>query len=273
MTKTTTRKQRIIAALTPRRVKRAQARWRRRRQKVAKTRAKLSGIWHGDTVVNGRRRARGKAKAPAQRKPAAAGRPPRPSGRRRPKAAPEKPRQQCDGTCTNSDMDPDEARAKGLCGTCCGRKELVTNWRGKHHHMRCSDCDASGLANVATLRAKRKEDKDRDGQPTRAEAAGKTYGWFGLSGLFTTLFMTYGWAWAGLSGAGSAAIGGAAYRHERRHGTSEHADRSDRKATKRAARDAGCSAACMWSLKPADTCRCPCGGTTHGTAHRRRAAA
>ena len=270
---TTTRKQRIIRALTPKRVKRAQARWRRRKKKIANARAKFRGVWRGDVVVNGRRPSRGKAKTSAQRRPSTA-RSSWPSAQRRAKpAAEQQARKQCDGTCTNSDMDPDEAKAQGLCGTCCGRKELITNWRGKHHHMRCSDCDASGLANVAALRAKRKEGKQREGQPTRAEAASKTYGWFGLSGLFTTLFLTFGWAWAGLVGAGSAAIGGAAYRHERKHGTSDHGDRAGRRAAKQAARQAGCSAACMWSLKPVETCHCPCGGATHGISHRRKAAA
>lgn len=268
----TTRKQRIVRTLTPKRIRKIQARWKRRTKKVTKARAKMRGVWHGDMVVNGRRPTR-KATVPAQRRPTAAG--PKPK-RQQPAAQKQQPKPQCDGTCTNSDMDPDEARAQGLCGTCCGNKELITNWRGKHHHMRCSDCDASGLANVAALRARRRADrtsKGRPDQPTRTEAASKTGGWFGLSALFTTLFMTFGWAWAGLAGAGSAALGGAAYRHERKRGTSDHGDRAGRKATRQAAREAGCSAACMWSIKPAETCRCPCGGTTHGTAHKRKAAA
>ncbi|MCI2421542.1 hypothetical protein MOQ72_29315 [Saccharopolyspora sp. K220] len=50
----------------------------------------------------------------------------------------------CDGTCTNSDMSPTEAERQGLCGTCAGRGELVTDFGGVHRHIWCHDCKGTG---------------------------------------------------------------------------------------------------------------------------------
>lgn len=50
----------------------------------------------------------------------------------------------CDGTCTNSDVDPHEAEKRGLCGMCGGRGEYVCNFAGRHWHVRCRECDATG---------------------------------------------------------------------------------------------------------------------------------
>lgn len=276
----TTRKQRIIRALTPKRVKRAQDRWRRRTKKVANARAKVRSVWHGDVVVNGRRSNRKKKPTPqkAAQKPAAARSTAKPVPPKK-VALPKRPA--CDGTCTNSDMEPDDATAQGLCGMCCGRKELVTNFGNKHVHVRCGECDGSGLASVAALRKAQKHGGGTHGReanaanrPSRNEAAQKATPWVGLGSVLMALFTVFGLSfWFAAVGFGVMAIGAAAYRHHRKHGVPERGASTDRKAARQAAREAGCSAACMWSIKPADTCHCPCGGTTHGTAHKRKAAA
>lgn len=46
----------------------------------------------------------------------------------------------CDGTCTNSDIDFDAALAQGICDTCGGRRELISNFGGDHRHTPCPVC-------------------------------------------------------------------------------------------------------------------------------------
>ena len=299
MGKRSTRKQRIIRALTPRRVRRAQTRWRRRKQKVTRGYAKFREVVRRDPRVKcgacgmqvapgklkghlARHEAQGtKAGASRRRQPKASPSAPAPRAR---KAAAEPQRPRCDGTCKNSDMEPDEAEAKGLCGMCAGRKELVTNFGGKHVHVPCSACDSSGRAKgrgktgskgggaVAGQGAPSQEDGDPQ-RPSRNEAALKAMGWVTAGSALCFAFAVFGAPWMMIAGFAAMAVGAGAYVHERRHGVSDHGSRSDREATKQAARAAGCSSACMWSIRPADTCRCPCGGATHGIGHRKKAAA
>jgi len=138
MGKRSTRKQRIIRALTPRRVRRAQTRWRRRKQRVTRGWARFREVVRRDPRVKcgtcGMQVAPGKlkghlarheaqdAKAGASRRHQPKARPPAPAPRAR-KAAAEPQQAGCDGTCKNSDMGPDEAEAKGLCWQCAGRKD------------------------------------------------------------------------------------------------------------------------------------------------------
>lgn len=182
-------------------------------------------------------------------------------------------------------MSPEEAGAQGLCGSCRGRKELVTDFGGKHVHVPCSECGGSGRAK-GRGKSRRKGGGTVAGQgppsqgdaepqrPSRNEAAQKAMGWVGLGAICLSLSSILGVVpWLIVAGAAAMAVGGMAYRHERRNGISDHGSASDRQATKQAARAAGCSSACMWSIRPADTCRCPCGGSTHGIGHRKKAAA
>lgn len=273
----TTRRRRIIRALTPKRVKRMQAKWRRRTNRITKARDKVRGIWHGDVVINGRRKQRGKVKVPAQRKAAEVAQPRRKKVKPKTVELPTQP--QCDGTCTNSDMEPDMARARGLCDMCCGRKELVTNFGGKHVHTACPECDSSGLASV---QARRKghishhpdsADETRD-KPSRKEAGRTASVWFMLGSVCFAVATVFGLGVPALiAGMACMVVGGASYLHERKHGTSDHGPRSGREAAKKAARESGCTAACMWSPKPVETCHCPCGGSSHGMAHKRKKAA
>jgi hypothetical protein len=273
------RKRRILRALTPRRIRRAQARWRRRKQKAAKRYKRFREVVRRDPMIKcgqcGQLVPQPKLKTHLDRHAAHADRmAQRRRVRNQPKArtAPP-PRPACDGTCTNSDVSPSEAQARGLCGWCAGRKELVTNFGGKHKHVPCGQCSATGK-HTAPAKTGNADTAARRGQATRVEAGAKAAPWFGIGSTLMSVFSVFGHSpWFAAAGAGAMAVGGLAYRHERRHGTSGHADQAGRKAARRAAREVGCSAACMWSLKPADTCRCPCGGATHGAAHKRREAA
>lgn len=299
MGKRSTRKQRIIRALTPRRVRRVATRWRRRKQKLTRSYARVREVVRRDPRVKcgacGMQVAPGKlkghlarheaqdAKAGASRRHQPKARPPAPAPRAR-KAAAEPQQAGCDGTCKNSDMDPDEAEAKGLCGMCAGRKELVTNFGGKHVHVPCPECGGSGRTKgrsktgskgggtAAGQGAPAQEDEDPQ-RPSRGQAVTSSMGWCAAGSVLCFAFTVFGAPWLAVAGIAAVAIGAGAYAHERRHGVSDHGSRSDRAATKQAARAAGCSSACMWSIRPADTCRCPCGGSTHGIGHRKKAAA
>lgn len=50
----------------------------------------------------------------------------------------------CDGTCSNSDLSPDEAEEQGLCGSCGGRREYVSNVGGRHRHTPYQHCRGTG---------------------------------------------------------------------------------------------------------------------------------
>jgi hypothetical protein len=103
--------------------------------------------------------------------------------------------------------------------------------------------------------------------PSRAEAARTAGSWGGIgSALIAAPLFLNSSPWLGAVGAGCVAIGGVAYATERRWGVSSHQSRETRRALKQQARSAGCSSACMVSTAPAKDCRCPCGGTTHGSA-------
>ena len=51
---------------------------------------------------------------------------------------------QCDGTCTSSNLDSDEAEARGLCRDCGGQGELVWNFGAEHGHISCRACNPDG---------------------------------------------------------------------------------------------------------------------------------
>lgn len=44
------------------------------------------------------------------------------------------------GTCRNSNRSIEAAKRDGLCPTCDGRGELISNFGGKHTHVPCPDC-------------------------------------------------------------------------------------------------------------------------------------
>lgn len=294
----TTRRQRIIRALTPKRVRRTQARWRRRARKAKQRYASFRDIVRRDPTTTcgdcGKRVAQGKLKAHLARHDAqnakTGGAAQRKRARNRPKAAPASrsrkkpeatpsPSPGCDGTCANSDMDDDEAKARGVCVWCCGRKELITNFGGKHVHVPCPKCSGTGSHSTQSKAGQADDDGDstaspQRGQPSRTEAGSRAAPWLALGSVLMALFTVLGLGpWLVVAGAGAVAVGALAYWHERRHGTSEHPARYTRRDSKRAAREAGCSAACMQSAKPAGTCRCPCGGATHGMGRSNREAA
>jgi hypothetical protein len=105
-------------------------------------------------------------------------------------------------------------------------------------------------------------------RPSRAEAARAASGWIALGSgamLASPLFLSAGPTWLGLLGAGACAAGGAAYAVERQWGHGNGGGRMTRWAANRAARQAGCSGACMHSTKPKNTCNCSCGGRSHGS--------
>lgn len=68
----------------------------------------------------------------------------------------------CDGTCRNSDLDPDVAEARGLCWQCAGAGELVTDFGGGHRHVTCSRCAGSGDARCHNPRCVRGGDLGGD---------------------------------------------------------------------------------------------------------------
>jgi len=59
-------------------------------------------------------------------------------------ARPEPPTHRCDGTCTSSNLDSDEAEARGLCRDCGGQGELVWNFGTEHGHIPCRACNPDG---------------------------------------------------------------------------------------------------------------------------------
>jgi len=223
MTKRTTRRQRITRALTPKRVRRVQARWRRRKQKAAKRYAAFREVVRRDPRVKcatcGQQVAQPKLKAHLARH---------------------------------------DARAAKAVTT--ARRRTTTRRR-----------ETAARPRTAPARSAPELDHPR---PSRAAAGRKAAGWFAVSSACSAAFVVLGGGlWLLVAAAAAMAIAGGAYLHERKYGTSDHGARSNRDNVKQAARAAGCSAACMWSIKPVETCRCPCGGSTHGASRKRRVAA
>lgn len=110
--------------------------------------------------------------------------------------------------------------------------------------------------------------------PTRREAAGHATGWIAVGGVLIALPLDgFGSAWMYAAAAGCIAIGPGVYAAERRWGTTNHISRESRRALKAQARAAGCNSACMTSTLPVRSCRCPCGGESHGGARKGRVAA
>lgn len=110
--------------------------------------------------------------------------------------------------------------------------------------------------------------------PSRREAAGHAAGWMAVGGVLIALPLDgYGSAWMYAAAAGCMAVGPGAYMAERRWGTTNHVSRESRRALKAQARAAGCNSACMTSTLPVRSCRCPCGGQSHGGAKKGPAAA
>jgi DnaJ-class molecular chaperone len=46
--------------------------------------------------------------------------------------------------CRNSNESPGAAERRGACGDCAGRGQLVSNFAGRHRHVKCPGCNGSG---------------------------------------------------------------------------------------------------------------------------------
>lgn len=247
----TTRKQRIARALTPTRMRRAHARCKRRARAVRKTYRSLRRV--GARVGERARRVRqapGKAGATLAR-----------SYRR-----------------ARATVRPDRG-VRCSCGTTVPAGEVEAHLRRhqqRHEAAQRRAAKARGSATRGqdrqarrlTSRPDLRYTKARAVTPSRGEAARTAGGWVAVGAVLVAapLFFHVGSPWLGLAGAGCVAAGGVAYAVERRWGISNHTTRQSRRALRAQARASGCSSACMVSTKPATTCKCPCGGATHGSA-------
>ena len=54
----------------------------------------------------------------------------------------------CDDQCSNSQIDPAQAKHAGLCWSCGGRRELITDFGGTHRHVPCHECFGTGKADA-----------------------------------------------------------------------------------------------------------------------------
>lgn len=83
----------------------------------------------------------------------------------------------CDGgaTCRNSDLDVQEAIARGLCPGCGGRRELVWNFGGEHGHRPCPDCRGTGrhtpFSTTPRLQLEAANSEENPNMSSNAEAA------------------------------------------------------------------------------------------------------
>lgn len=170
---------------------------------------------------------------------------------------------------------PAQRRGEGvLCGAC--RQRVPQAELSEHLRLKCRKPSRQrkpaarrgrGVARPPRAQAPAEQSSERQ-RPEPKQAASRAVGWWGLAAALGAVVPVFGggplWVVASVTCLG---VGAVVYAAERRHGSTH--DRGgvaqSRAQARGAARAAGCSAACMWSPKPVSSCRCPCGGSTHGS--------
>jgi hypothetical protein len=140
----------------------------------------------------------------------------------------------------------------------CGEKMPAKRWEShKRRHQRQQQ------------RSERKQ--ERSGRPSRVEAAKTAGPWALVGGVLVAPAALIGsgpWVspWMLAASGACAVASGAAYASERKHGISQMTNGwASRRAERKEARRAGCSGACMHSVKPRENCDCSCRGASHGS--------